>query len=335
MHRRVLLWALIGVPLAGCTSAKETGQQPAPASTARIAPNQIPSYPEDWYVSFPALGVKLVRPVGFDDADKLYYGFEQPSTESWIRAVKMPWSISHTEQVFSPDSLRARGAILHSRESLEIGGKPAVLRNFTESEHGRDFEKWTLLIGDEEKTVTITAKFPKALQAQLSAPLRSAVLATKLDHAPPPTPGEDLNFKIVGSPKLKAATGIGKTITYTKDGTFPLQSLADPVFVAAPSLSKVTATDRREFALGRLSLTSVGRIRTIRSTESISIDGMDGFESIAEVEHDSGASLILYQALLYDGDSYILMRGKVDVAEADEYLPEFKAMARSLTRKKR
>lgn len=43
--------------------------------------------------------------------------------------------------------------------------------------------------------------------------------------------------------------------------------------------------------------------------------------------------LIVYQVMLFGEDSYILITGLVGVDLWDEYLPEFKALARSLTRK--
>lgn len=48
----------------------------------------------------------------------------------------------------------------------------------------------------------------------------------------------------------------------------------------------------------------------------------------------SGKPLLLYQALLFDKGSYILMQGLVGAPRREEYLPEFKAMARGFQRKK-
>ena len=50
---------------------------------------------------------------------------------------------------------------------------------------------------------------------------------------------------------------------------------------------------------------------------------------------DSGTPLTVYQVILYDDGGYILIQGLVGAPFSDEYVPEFKAMARSLTRKER
>ena len=52
-------------------------------------------------------------------------------------------------------------------------------------------------------------------------------------------------------------------------------------------------------------------------------------------DEESGRPLVLYQVILYEGRTYLLVQGLVGAGLGDEYLPEFKAMAQSLKRTKR
>ncbi len=121
-------------------------------------------------------------------------------------------------------------------------------------------------------------------------------------------------------------------LMYTRDGAISKGSPGDPLFIAAPSLSKIEIDDQRQFAMQRLLQTGQTRISSVRFNSEITIDGLVGYEMVASGEDaDSGTPLSVYQVILYDGGSYILMQGLVGSELLGEYLPEFKAMARSLT----
>jgi hypothetical protein len=190
--------------------------------------------------------------------------------------------------------------------------------------------------GDESKSVLVTATFPAEREAEMSKLLKPIVLATKRDQeAKPPEPGADSPLTIKVSPKLKATTSIGKTLMFTKDGVVPAKSPEDPLFVAAPSVGKASVADNRDFSVRRLYQTAKTKVGKISSTKPISIDGLDGFEIVADAKDaDSGTPLVLYQVTLFDDGNYILMQGLVGKKVSGTYLPEFEAMARSMTRKK-
>ncbi|MBI3097837.1 MAG: hypothetical protein HYY93_06260 [Planctomycetes bacterium] len=74
-------------------------------------------------------------------------------------------------------------------------------------------------------------------------------------------------------------------------------------------------------------------ISSLASTDEIAVDGLAGFEQVVDAEDTkSGDPLVLYQVVLFDGDSYFLFQGRAAREQAAEVLPEFKAMARSFKR---
>ena len=358
MTRQLLPLIVIVVACCGCNtetgdpkpSSRETEQIPKPrdlaasqASTSgtidqyesRADPTTDPVEDQDQYVSFPVAGVKLVRPDGFDDAEN-FHGFQQPSTQSSVMVVLIPGPFSETTRGFTAEQLKTRGMTLASKENVEIDGNPGVLLSVTQTAYGTQFAKWIVAFGNDKETKMVTATFPKSDEANLAHQLKEVVLSTKFDDTPPPAPGADVGFAIVASAKLKLTRGIGKMLMYTKDGVIPAKSPEDPLFIAAPSLSKVPIENKRQFAIQRLYQTAHTKISSVTFNNEITIDGLDGYEIVADAEDaDSRTPLTVYQVVLFDDRSYILMQGLVGADVSGEYLPEFKAMARSLTRNRR
>ena len=355
MNRRLLFAILMVVSCCGCE-----GERNAPATTSREANDatkqptspSLPASPspttagdqtrqnidadvsdaQQQYVSFPAVGVKLVRPSGFDDAEN-FHGFQQPSTQSSVMVLMIPGPFAETTRGFTAEQLKTRGMTLLSKEDVVIDGNSGVLLSVTQDAYGTEFAKWILSFGNDKETRMVTATFPKSDDTILSDELKAVVLGTKRDDAPAPTPGADVGFAIAASAKLRLTRGIGKMLMYTKDGTIPAKSPEDPLFIAAPSLSEVPTDDKRQFAVQRLFQTAHTKISSVTSNNEITIDGLDGYEILAEGEDaDSRTPLKVYQVVIYDDRSYILMQGLVGANAANEYLPEFKTMAHSLTR---
>ncbi len=283
------------------------------------------------YVGYPTAGVKLVRPRGFEDAEN-FHGFQQQSTQSSVMAMMIPGPFLEVTRGFTDEQLKTRGMTLLSKESIKIDGYSGMLVGVSQTAYGTKYTKWIVAFGDDKKTRLVTAVFPSSKKRRLSDELKAVVLSARADESPPPPSGSDVGFEIVASSRLKLTKGIGKMLMYTRDGAISKGSPGDPLFIAAPSLSKIEIDDQRQFAMQRLLQTGQTRISSVRFNSEITIDGLVGYEMVASGEDaDSGTPLSVYQVILYDGGSYILMQGLVGSELLGEYLPEFKAMARSLT----
>jgi hypothetical protein len=67
----------------------------------------------------------------------------------------------------------------------------------------------------------------------------------------------------------------------------------------------------------------------------VTVDNLSGYEIFAKgSDTESGNSLVVYQMVLYEDQSYYIMQGLVSTKLAQTYLPVFKEMARSFRRKK-
>lgn len=286
-------------------------------------------------VRFPNAGVTLVPPQGFVTA-KSFDGFEQASTGSSVVVVRLPGPFAEVTRGFTADGLKTQRITLRSRQNVTIDGQPGLLLNVTQDAQGTTFGKWIAATGDASQTVLVTASFPDDRSAPLSGKLKATVLSVRKDRpAKPSAPDAGLPFAITPSAKLKPASSIGKTLLYTRDGVIPAKSPSDPLFVVAPSMGKAPMGDPKAFALKRMQQTAQTSAVVVTSHQAVLIDGRNGFETLATAKDaSSGTPLRLYQTLLFDGDEYVVMQGLVGSEQAPVYLPEFKAMARSLRWKK-
>jgi hypothetical protein len=287
------------------------------------------------YVAFPTEGVKLRRPKGFDDAVD-FRGFFLEEAISSIMIVSMPAPFSAISGSFTSDNLATKGVTLVSTEEVSVDGFAGVLLNVTQVASEIEFTKWMLVFGNEEKTTMINATFPSDYKDAMSERLKTVLLTTKLDSRPPPPLGSDVGFTITVSEKMQLTQEIGKMLLYTKDGTMPQKSPEDPFFIVGKSFSKVPIKDKKGFAQNRLKAIDNTRILSLSSFNAITVDGIQGFEIIADAENQraGGVPIIVYQIVLFDEGSYYLMQGLVGRKGRSEIVPEFKKMARSFERKK-
>jgi hypothetical protein len=284
-------------------------------------------------VRFSALGVSLRCPEGFVKETK-FDGFGQEATKSSVMVIRIPGPYDQVSAGFTKENMAPRGLTLLDKSESKVGDKAGILVHFQQSAAGIKFEKWSLVFGDETHTTLITATFPVEHAARLSAPLKAAVLSTRLEKSEPAEPFADLPFTLAQPEKLKLATAISRSVLYTLDGKLPAKSPEDPIFVAAPSLGKFTALDTKATAERKLKSTAETKNLKITSHEPVEIDELKGYESLADAEDaKSGTPIVVYQVMLFDDDSYIVLAGLVGKKKAEEFLPEFKKLAQSLKRK--
>jgi hypothetical protein len=285
------------------------------------------------YVSFPASGVKIQQPAGFAK-DQSFDGFSHPETQSSIMAIRFQLPYSKINGAFTQEQLKTRGWTLRSRQDVKVNNLPAILIHFEQPLGNTVFLKWSLIFGNDQTTTMVTAAFPKTYEKKLSNLLKAVVLSSiQINQSTSVNAETGLPFTLAASKKLKLVQGISRTLTYTKDGVLLGKSM-EPMFIVVPSIGNVLVANQQQYAEQLLQQMEDTKKLTVKSTKTIMIAGLHGYESLAEAEDaKSGTPFIIYQVILFNQDSYIRMLGLTKVELRDEYLPEFRAMARSLQRK--
>lgn len=286
------------------------------------------------YVVFAEVGVRVRQPKGYDKADD-FVGFANADTSCSIMLTKIPAPFDEVSKGFAPEHMKPRGLIYRSKEELKIGQVPAVLVHFEQTQLFTVYGKWALVFGDAKRTIMVTATYPKADAKDLEPAIKAAVLSTQLDDSPAISAAEALPFTLTPSKKLVACEAQPRSLTYNRDGKIPATAPDDPMFIAAPSLGKGLILSRKGLAQRRIQQLPGLQDVKLQSTEEITIDGLKGFEVTATaVDQKTGGAMQVYEVILFEDGGYILALGLVGEKHAAEFLPEFKAMAESIRRKK-
>jgi len=318
----VALFAPVTPPAAAAVR-RRSAPRPARSTAPKLGP----------LVRFPEAGVQLARPALLSEA-KEWRGFGNPSLRASVLILRLPEAFEKLAHGFTAEHMQPRGMKLLGKQPLRIEGQSALLIHFTQSAGGTEWEKWALALGDATHTVLITATFPAEHRKRLSPLLEATLRSTRLDPEFPQGRPAQPPFQLGETHKLKAVPDTGLGLAYTEDGLLMANRPESPLFVAAPSLGPVLVADPRAYAEEKLRQTAKTTGITLQSHEPITIDGLSGFESLAEAKDEaSDTPLTLYQVLLFDADRYVVMVGIVGAARRDDYLPEFRALARGFRRR--
>jgi len=285
-------------------------------------------------VSVPGTKVKLAPPPGFAPA-KQFPGFINEDTGSSIVVTEMPAPFSQITAGFDSKSLAAGGMTLLSRREISIGGAKGVLLHVSQVAQSIDFLKWIVAVGNEKETVLIAATFPKELKADLSAVMEKSVLSSRWDHDAQVDQLAGLNFSIKDDPAMKFAKRVSGLMLMTKDGSLPGKPNNDPIFIVGSAVSQVNVEDKKKFAEQRILQTEGLSGAAIKKANEVTIDGLPGYVIIAEARQTNPPEqpMVVYQTLLFDGDSYFIMQGFTPPEEQKKYLEIFERIAQSFRRK--
>jgi hypothetical protein len=133
---------------------------------------------------------------------------------------------------------------------------------------------------------------------------------------------------------MKLAKRMANMLVYTKGGVMPAEGEDVPLFVVGQSISKVNVEDPESLAkLSLLQNDSVADIEIEQSTKVL-IHSLSGYEIIARgLEKKSKQPTVIYQTMLFENQNYYIMLGMVGSEQRESYLPVFKEMAESFSRK--
>ena len=169
---------------------------------------------------------------------------------------EMPAPYSQIAPGLNATNLKTRGMTLLKKESITIDGYSGQLLKVTQVANLVDFVKWLVVFGDEAETVIIAASLPQELENTLSQPLKSSIISAKWQKNKVIDPFADINFQVEITPRFKLTQRLQNALAYTKNGVIPTESPEEPIFIVAPSLSKIRVQDRKQFSENRLAQTA-------------------------------------------------------------------------------
>lgn len=277
--------------------------------------------------------VSLIKPPGFTTADT-FPGFQQDSTQASIVVTEIPAGYPQAVAGFTAANLKSRGMTQIGKEKITIDGNPGLLLQLTQSANGTTYRKWIAIFGDASETVTIVATMPQKEQPSLFRSLKNSITSAKWSRTKVVDPFADLKYAVTATPDLKFTKRIQNALLYTKDGVVPATNPNDPILVVSQAISTVVVIDPREYSQKRLALTQQATNIEIVSTEPITIGGLQGYEIVANaVDASTNKPILVYQVMLFEGQTYYIIQGLVDSNAKSKYLPKFKEIAASFRKK--
>ncbi|MBA2303832.1 MAG: hypothetical protein H0W08_14530 [Acidobacteria bacterium] len=271
--------------------------------------------------------VALTPPPGFSPATR-FTGFERADLQASIMVTEVAGPFAALTGGMNRQGLASRGMTLISSATPKIGGQPALLLHVSQAAGGVDFLKWMLVVGDTNASVMIVGAFPRAAEADLSAPIKAAVLSTRLDAAAPADHFEGLPFRVSATPALKIAGRMSNMLLLNESGSLTPQGPGAALFVVGSSLGPVTIDRLSEFAETRAKGTA--QMKGVRILEGgvTTIAGASAYELVAEgTDTKTGRIVTLYQVVMPERDGYVVMQGLVASSRAAVMLPEFRRVA--------
>lgn len=279
--------------------------------------------------------VTLQPPAGFVVADR-FPGFVQAERGASIMVTEIPGPASEILAAFTREQLAPRGMTLRSSEPRTVAGRTGLLIALSQSAAGTTYDKWIVAFGDSVGATLVTATYPQAHAAELSEPMKQAVLSARPSADGPADPFEGLRFSIDPGPRLRIATRMGNVLLFNEGGTLPASGGADPAapfLTAGSSFSPVDLGDLAGFSRERLLASDpVLPLRNITGGP-VTIDGSEAYELFADAAEGSVRQKF-YQVIIPDGSHYFIVQGLVGADRAAEWIPYFQTVARGLRRQR-
>jgi hypothetical protein len=282
-------------------------------------------------VQVPGTQVSVAVPDGFESA-KLFPGFQHGDTGSSIMITEMPAPFDVVRGAMTQEGLASRGMTLLSTEQVQIAGMDGLLVSASQEASGVAFRKWLGVFGTDSATVMVVAAFPETAATRMSEPLKRTVMSAQWDMEADVGTFDGLTYRIQETTKLKIANRMSNMLTLTREGKPGPVPPNEPFLIVGSSISEVEIQDVETFAKSRVKQTAeVKGISDIQG-ESMTIGGVPGYEIVATAKDAGSGTLVrLYQVIAVKGRTYYIVQGFVGESIADEYLGEFRKIAKSLS----
>ncbi len=278
----------------------------------------------------PGTQVVLEPPPGFVLAEG-FPGFLRADAGASIMVTELPDPLETLRASMTARDLAASGMTLMRSQATSVAGREALLLWAKQEAAGTRLHKWMLIFGDSSRSVLVVAAFPKARAAELEEPLIRTLLAAGWSTDAPRDPFEGLSFRLAETAGLKVGERMSNLLTLTEPGATGPFAPPAPMLVVSAAAGDAVIQDLEGFSRERVARTArIGELANLHGRH-LAVDGLLAYELVADTRDlESGSPLRLYQVVVAEDESYLLMQGFVGETRAQEFLPQFRQVASSL-----
>ncbi|NEU09772.1 hypothetical protein GZH53_15705 [Flavihumibacter sp. R14] len=275
--------------------------------------------------------ISLISPKGFHKAAN-FLGLQQDQSGSTMMVIAFPGPFSQVSSGLTKEGLLSQGVEVKEIQNLTVNSLPAILVTGEQNANGKAYTKYVLAFGTETETIMINCAVPKNL-GEIGKEVKASLLTVFYEPGKKIDPLETVDYEIdLKGSKLKFASSVANVLTFNLDGKTPNQSPDRTSLIVAKAFSNVAISDKKLFALNRIKNLPV-EILKINSVEAIDIDGISGFEILADGKgKKTGDAEKIYQVILFSDSLYYLMIGTTN-QDFEMNISEIKRVTRSFKRK--
>lgn len=275
--------------------------------------------------------ISMAPPNGFVKATN-FAGFQQDESGASIMVLDLPGPFSEVSKGFTKEGLLTQGMTLIRLEEITLNDVPAVLLTAQQDAYGNTYKKYILAFGNEKETILINGTFLNN-HVELEEPIKTALLSVLYQAEKEIDPFSTVDFEIsTEGTGFLFAKSMANALIFSRDGKVPSESDDQANFIAGKAFSEMLIVDKEEFALNRIKQLPT-EIKKIISTKPIEINGISGFEIIANgKDRKTGSLEKVYQVMLFSDTLYYILLGSSE-ANFDKNIDLFKKLARTFKRK--
>lgn len=277
------------------------------------------------------LGTKcsIIPPNGFM-ATNAFSGFQSSETGASIMINELPAPYQQLVDGFTAEALKTRGMTLISKQTIDLNKSKATYIKVSQPANGTIYLKQILIFGDPKETVLVNGIYPESSKG-IEPQIMEALLSTVYDSSEDDNPLEAASFSIdTKDTDFKLNKYMSGSLLYSTDGKVPTEK---PTLIVGNSIAKVSSQNRKKYSEERIKKLPRGEQNNIREIREITVDGLNGYEIVADGKTKDNKPELVYQVMLFNesGDYYIIV-GQA-AAEFDRYIAIFKKVTKTFKRK--
>jgi hypothetical protein len=283
--------------------------------------------------AIPGTRVAIAVPTGFD-VSKQFPGLVRPEALASVMVSEISQPPDEVRAAMTPEALAAREAELQRSEEVTVDGRQGWLYYIAAGvAPDREILRWILVTGEGDSSVVIAATAPRSQANQLGPTLRDALLSVTWDADRVLGPWDGLGFHVDEGESLKLSERLPRMVALTKGGHRGALAPDEPLFLAGSSAAESEITDLVGYAHQQLQITAELVDIEVRTEAPLTLDGLPAYEIVASaLDRRSNTPIRIYQVLVVEGAEYFLLQGMVGELQAEVFVEEFAAIARSFRR---
>lgn len=282
---------------------------------------------------FPGTGFSIQLPDSFVAAER-FAGFQDRSGAVSVMTSHMASELERNLQALDSAKLKNIGAQLMSREVIKAPGGDRYLLSMRQQLKQQPYVKQMLLIGDSSGT-RIFSSFVPEKDTVMGHVMLTALRNLSYDATFVINPWDGLSFTLdlQGADLSFVSTNAGGVI-FSNDGRYPPRSAKHTALVTGLATKGFSPHSRREITENRLKSLKLADSLKVASSDSVTIDQLQGYELVAYGSNTKGEKVLVYLLLLFEtNERYYMVSAHTNHAY-EEQLQLFRKMARTFLRKK-